>query len=432
MKLHTVKNYVILLFIIMNLSLVFSLNTQAAGSSVRRVLIENLMKLTAEGLIEAEIYQSESEGIFEIKFNKPSAVCISIAPQSVLNITNTKLNGNLNLCLYSYNLPMILQADISQDSVSGSISINSPLVICRIQFSAFLTSDDSLALTASAVFDNLKLKGPPILLKTDLEYLSLSVRNCLKKIGVSRYNVSLSADKSLHHLSEYLECRASFKMHCDESGECAGGVDVAEGDYIYLGSRFNIKEGFYFFKTDSIGFLVEKRQKTYITLPDSGAVLRSYRITLGYWGGIDKGAELQLMSTPHLTAEEIRRLLVKGNPFIPAVSGVTASNLEQQIELAISQYDDRSVTNYAELQAGRLFTFDRVEIKKGLLSSKNRFIASKDITSRLEMTIKGSLGSSTEGSVVFDYRLMPHIYLTNETARLDRTGIDLKYVIKFW
>ena len=400
--------------------------------TLKQRLTQRIERLIIEEFISGSVSIDSSGWTGVITVNEQKGKDVGITCPASIFFTGDSLEGMINLRFYNNDIPVIFNASLSDDEINGVAIINTPRAACEADFFVGVDDAGSLKGKMTVDFTKFRLRGSLPQIRQEFESFLHDIHDFAGILGFQRLQIRAVGEKSLEYLSECLEYAASFEINSPNNGIITGRVNIEEGNFYYMGQPFIIQRGIYDFTQDCFSLKAARKQKAYITQPQGGAVLTTYFLTIEYDGVDERAAVEKIYSEPCLTVEEIQRLLVRGSPFTPEVSGQVASNLENQIEIAIAQYDSRRVTAFAELQVGRLLAFDRVVIENGLFSSKNRFIADKDLTSRLKLTVRGTVGSSAKGSIAFDYRLYPHIYLTNETDRLSETGVDLRYIIRFW
>jgi len=133
-----------------------------------------------------------------------------------------------------------------------------------------------------------------------------------------------------------------------------------------------------------------------------------------------------------LRREQIEYLLVTGSPYAPENSAFFSANLEDRVKNALKYYHPEKYTRFAERQVGKLVAFDRVVIEGNAFSSTGSYyLATKKLGSHLKLRMKGMLGSASDQTIAFEYPLSSRFFLINETNQYGKTGIDLRYVVRF-
>jgi autotransporter translocation and assembly factor TamB len=217
----------------------------------------------------------------------------------------------------------------------------------------------------------------------------------------------------------------------------AGRVTALKGYVLFLDRKLQITRGIVdFTDPDRLNPIIDLEAKTRVKSYRAMEVT-PYEITLSVRGPMSE-AEVGLTSEPPLERPDIISLLT---------IGVTRSQLagrEDDQEPATmrgvlleraQQLSSQRVAGYVSRNVGDLLGLDQVTIEGNLFRFDDTWgpdlLASKKLTSRAEVTYRTNIGHLNERSIRLDYRFTKHLSLQGETDQLGRSGLDLKYGLRF-
>ena len=95
----------------------------------------------------------------------------------------------------------------------------------------------------------------------------------------------------------------------------------------------------------------------------------------------------------------------------------------------------KKVSSFISNKAGSVFGFDEFSVEGNLFQFNKswgpRLVASRKISSRIDLTYSTTVGHLNDHGVRLGYTLTPRLSIQGETDRAGRSGIDLRYGIKF-
>jgi autotransporter translocation and assembly factor TamB len=217
----------------------------------------------------------------------------------------------------------------------------------------------------------------------------------------------------------------------------AGRVAVEEGYVWYLDRKFRITQFTADFSDPNrmnpiVDLRAETKLRSYQT--QTG---KPYDITLLVTGPVDQ-ARVELTSVPPLDRPDILALLTLGRTreeisdreLEGRKPGATSIALERAQDLSsrkIAGYTERKLGGFLGLEEitieGNLFRFDR--------SWGPRLVASRKLSGRLDLTYSTTVGHMNDQSIRLDYRLWRQLSLEGHTDQRGRSGIDLKYKLRY-
>ncbi len=216
-----------------------------------------------------------------------------------------------------------------------------------------------------------------------------------------------------------------------------GRLSVEEGYIIYLDKKFMIVRGI----VDSFDpnlfnpvfdFQAETNLKNYQTVSR-----KPYNITLVFGGTLEK-VSLELTSDPPQDKSDIIALLTVGATRDQLAgkssdgSDVTLSEILKERAEALSS---QKISGYFSQKVGNLLNLEDVSIEGNLFnagkSSGPQLIASEKISDRMEITYTTAVGHLNEQRIRLDYRLNKYFSVESETDQRGRSGVDLKYRLRF-
>jgi len=216
-----------------------------------------------------------------------------------------------------------------------------------------------------------------------------------------------------------------------------GRLSVEEGYILYVDRKFIIKRGIMDFIDPNrlnplIDLSAETSLKSYQTLSAT-----PYEITLTVNGSLDQAA-FELTSQPPLDKPDIIALLTVGATR-QQLTGQTADGTDTSLKGIIMEraemLSSQKISGYVSRKFGNLLGLKEVSIEGNLFnvskSSGPQLIASEQISDRMDITYSTAVGHMNEQKVRLDYRLNTYISIMGETDQKGRSGLDLKYRLRF-
>jgi len=216
-----------------------------------------------------------------------------------------------------------------------------------------------------------------------------------------------------------------------------GRLSVEEGYVIYLDKKFKVNRGI----IDSfdpnrfspvIDFQAETNLKSYQTVSRV-----PYYVTLNVNGPIEK-ITFELTSDPPEDKSDIIALLTVGatrEQLTGRSSDGTDISLSEVLKERAAELSSQKISRYVSQKAGNLLGFEEISIEGNLFqvgkSSGPQLIASEKISDRMDVTYTTAVGHLNEQRIRLDYRLNKYFSLAGETDQKGRSGIDLKYRLRF-
>lgn len=399
---------------------------------LRKLLSENIDRLRKDGRFVGEMEFTGDEIYGDLYFPEIMDSLISLSENhGHIQFMGDSVRCDLNLFFSGIPVYVGLEAELLSDSISGEGYVESDLI--SADFDIFSVRDAEGDYDIIIAFDlyRLVLPGRIEFFQPDLTKLLWGMNQWSSDFGFENANISIRGDSCIHYQSLEFEGLASIQFLSRQIGEREGCVRADSGRIWRFGKPFDIIFAEYDFGTGAVKARAEHKTRAYIPGEEGGSVLQDYTLTLSYYGGLPDSVKWELESIPRLSREQIISLLVKGDPFSQEISGKIASTMEEKIKLAIEEYDSHRFTGYTERKAGRLLMFDRVEIEGNVFSFGSPYEADKEITKRLKLSLRGTVGGTASQTVSFDYRLGRNFSIISETNQYGKSGLDLRYMIKF-
>ncbi|MDM7926735.1 MAG: translocation/assembly module TamB domain-containing protein [bacterium] len=220
--------------------------------------------------------------------------------------------------------------------------------------------------------------------------------------------------------------------------ELTGRLTTLEGTVQYLDHGFTVKKGIADFTVPGrvnpiLDIEAETRLKNYQTY--SG---KPYTVSLTLQGPMDQAA-FNLASVPQASRTDILSLLTFGatrdelNRTLPA-SDRNGGMSDILIDRAKS-LSSRRVASTAENYMGTLFRLDSMSIEGNLFRFDRewgpRLQASKRVSRNVALNYSTTVGHMNEESVRLNVRIDRRFSLEGQVDRIGRSGIDLKYKVRF-
>ncbi|MFC1538514.1 translocation/assembly module TamB domain-containing protein [Candidatus Latescibacterota bacterium] len=216
-----------------------------------------------------------------------------------------------------------------------------------------------------------------------------------------------------------------------------GRLSVEEGYVIYLNKKFKITRGI----VDSfdqnrfapiIDFQAETNLKSFQTVSRV-----PYDVSLIVNGTMDK-ITFDLTSNPPEDKSDIIALLTVGatrNQLTGRNSDGTDVSISEILKDRAEELSSQKVSSYFSQKAGNLLGLEEITIEGNLFqagkSSGPQLITSEKLTNRMDITYSTAVGHLNDQRIRLDYLLNKNFSLVGETDQKERTGIDLKYRLRF-
>jgi len=216
-----------------------------------------------------------------------------------------------------------------------------------------------------------------------------------------------------------------------------GRLSFVEGYILYLDRKFRINNGTMDFINPNrlnpvVDFKAETSIKSYQTLSAT-----PYQIALSINGALDE-LTVALTSEPPLDRSDIISLLTVGatrEQLTSKEKGADGTTLSDVLRRRVEMLSSQKISNYATRNIGNIFGFDELSIEGNLFSFGDswgpQMLASKKISDKMEITYITSVGHMNEQRIRLDYILSKYFSLEGQTDQRGRSGLDLKYRLKF-
>ena len=222
-----------------------------------------------------------------------------------------------------------------------------------------------------------------------------------------------------------------------ENPNLGGRLSIEEGYVLYLDRKFNITRGVVDFvdpnRINPIIDLEAKAQlKGYQTLGG-----QPYEITLAITGQLDQSV-VTLTSVPALEKADIISLLTLGATRQQLTSTGVGSEEYSTTDILLERakaFSSQQISSYAEKQLGTYFGLEQLSIEGNLFKFDKswgpQLLASKKLSDRMEVYYTTNVGHMNEHNVRLEYALTKKFSLEGQTDQQGRSGIGLKYKLKF-
>ncbi|UCE66694.1 MAG: translocation/assembly module TamB domain-containing protein [Candidatus Zixiibacteriota bacterium] len=216
----------------------------------------------------------------------------------------------------------------------------------------------------------------------------------------------------------------------------SGLVRVEEGYLIYLDRRFKNEEGnLYLSDPLKLNPDIMLHAKTQVT-EYQRTVAQKYVIHIKVEGDLEN-LRPDIYSEPPLDKSDIIALLTLG----ATRSSLTGREEAQSggvknalVERAAGLTSNR-ISGFISDKVGSMFGFDEFTVEGNLFRFDDswgpRLVASRRISKRVELTYSTTVGHLNDQGVRLGYKLTPRLSIQGETDQAGRSGIDLRYGLKF-
>lgn len=216
-----------------------------------------------------------------------------------------------------------------------------------------------------------------------------------------------------------------------------GRLSITEGYVLYLDRKFKITEGI-------IDFIDPNRMNPIIDLQATASLKNyqtmvgtPYEITLRISGMLDQTV-ITLSSDPALDQADILTLLTFGatRRQLTSSSADGKDHTATQILLERAKtLSSEQISGFASRKLGNLFGLEQITIEGNLFKFGKawnpQLLASKKISDRVELIYTTTVGHMNEQNIRLEYLLTKKFSIEGQTDQQGRSGIDLKYKLKF-
>lgn len=216
-----------------------------------------------------------------------------------------------------------------------------------------------------------------------------------------------------------------------------GRLSVEEGYILYLDKKFRIDRGIVDFIDPNslepiIDFQASTTVKSYQTLSKI-----PYEITLTVSGPLEN-TTFGLTSDPVLDKSDILTLLTVGATR-EQLTGRSANGVDTSLSEILKEraevLSSRRISGYFSRKVGNLLGLEEIDVEGNLFnigkSSGPQLVASEKISDRVGITYTTAVGHLNEQKIRLDYRLSKYFSLEGQTDQKGRSGIDVKYRLRF-
>lgn len=325
-----------------------------------------------------------------------------------------------------------LNSRIWEDSLSGIILLTGKHIYSHIKMSGVQDKAGRTDLFLDVNIIKLSLSGSLTSLFYNKDVLFNQIASIAQKIGFDNISLNITGQQNLFFRNLDIECNAIVHLKISFPGYRKGELEIENGSIYKFGRKFKINGGIFDFESGQIFITADYAVDTYIISEDRGSVRRRFLVTAEYTGSLPDSAQWEMTSSPALSEEQIDYLLITGDPYSPETATFFSANLEDRVKNTLQLYRPEKYTRLAERQVGKLAAFDRVVIEGNAFSTEgSTYSASKNIAGKLSFRFRGTLGAAANQSVAFEYPLSRRLYLINETNQYGKTGVDIRYIVKF-
>jgi len=398
--------------------------------------IEGTLEIIGLSFLAPRHYAALSDGFANIRFDKNKVMLDSAS--AVLNGGKVAVSGAIEHD--RGNL-----ADINLSLKADSVSLREP--------DTYVTRIDSAVLSYGKQQENYVLEGDVVLGETrftaglrptsilpwvqSLETVDLELPEIIAR---SRLDVRIRESNNLwvdNNLAR-LRLRAALGViGTPLRPNFTGLVEVEEGYLIYLDRRFKVTTGSVYFN-DPARFNpdINLDAGTEVTVYRRTAA-ESYKVYIKAEGLLDQ-LQYGLFSEPPLDKPDIVALLTLGatrSELAGSGDGNSQGGLTGVLKDRAAVLTSQRVSGYLSRRAGSLFGFDEFTIQGNLFKFDEswgpQLVASKRLSTRLNVTYSTTVGHLNDQTVRLGYRLTRGFMLQGETDRQGSAGLDLKYGFSF-
>jgi autotransporter translocation and assembly factor TamB len=215
----------------------------------------------------------------------------------------------------------------------------------------------------------------------------------------------------------------------------SGFVSVEEGYLIYLDRRFKVEKGnIYFSNPLKLNPNITLHAKTQVT-EYQRTIAEKYTVYIKVEGNLEN-LRADIFSEPPLNKPDIVALLTLGTTRSRLTSGgENQGNIRNVLVERASKLTSDRVSGYISDKVGSIFGFDEFTVEGNLFKFDDSWgphlVASRRISRRVELTYSTTVGHLNDQGVRLGYKLTPRISIQGETNQVGKSGIDLRYGLRF-
>ncbi|MCE5249881.1 translocation/assembly module TamB domain-containing protein [bacterium] len=222
-----------------------------------------------------------------------------------------------------------------------------------------------------------------------------------------------------------------------ERPNVTGRLAVNDGYVLYLDRKFDVKRGIVDFVDPNrinpvVDISAQSTIKTYQTLEKI-----PYVVTLAINGPLDR-AIVDLTSDPVLDKPDILSLLTLGatrDRLTSRKSGESDVSINDVLKERTEALSSRKISGYVSRRLGNIFGLEDISIEGNLFnigkSSGPQLFASEKLSNRMRVTYTTMVGHTNEQSIRLDYLLSKYFSIEGQTDQSGRSGLDIKYRLRF-
>ncbi len=245
-----------------------------------------------------------------------------------------------------------------------------------------------------------------------------------------RESENIWIDNNLAHLRLHSELAVIGTL---AEPNITGRLVVEEGYVLYLDRKFQVEKGVLDFVNPNklnpiVNLSTQATVKDYQTLEG-----QEYTINLAITGPLDE-ANIELSSQPPLSRTDILSLLTFGATQ-QQLTGGGGSNVSQVLQQRLQSLGSGQITGYVSRKVGSLLGLEQMTIRGNVFNwgqaSGPQLMATKQISDKVRLTYSTTVGHLNEQSIRLNYELTNHFSIQGQTNQRGRSGVDLKYQVKF-
>ncbi|GAB4374492.1 MAG: hypothetical protein Kow0042_19160 [Calditrichia bacterium] len=335
-------------------------------------------------------------------------------------------------------------SDLSFRATVSNLRVNQPKqyqIAVKKADLQYKKQDQYYNLEGDIILDETRLiyNFPPKFILSSLQTVERPIRKPSDLLQNTRLNIRLRESENIWVDNNLARMRLHAEMSVIGSlsnPNITGRLSVEEGYVLYLDRRFRVQKGVMdFVDPNRLNPIVDLQAtttlKNYQTLEGT-----TYDITLIVNGPMDE-AVVELTSDPPLDKSDILSLLTVGatRGQLTGQSKESGGSVSDLLRQRLEALSSSRISGYISRWVGNLLGLDEMNIEGNLFrvheSAGPQIIAAKQISDRIKLTYTTTVGHLNEQSIRLDYRLSQRFSLEGQTDQKGRSGIDLKYRVKF-
>ena len=216
----------------------------------------------------------------------------------------------------------------------------------------------------------------------------------------------------------------------------SGLVSIEEGYLIYLDRRFKVEKGnLYFSDPLKLNPDITLHAKTQVT-EYQRTVAEKYTVYIKVEGNLENPRP-DIYSEPALDKPDIVALLTLGTTrsSLTGREDAQSGGVKNALVERAAGLTSNRISGFISDKVGSMFGFDEFTVEGNLFKFDDswgpRLVASRRISKRVELTYSTTVGHLNDQGVRLGYKLTPRLSIQGETDQAGRSGIDLRYGLKF-